>query len=175
MQDFDKSYKRALLIGFFMIGGVFALVGVVELVRRAVLPIPKTEVISGDQADFLFYVLLVVSVAIFFIIRFLKQYFLQDNIMFLPDRKEQQEFKIRAVLVLNLMIVAVMASVFCETPAIFGFVLFFLTGGNIIYFYLLTFVSLCFFVFYFPRRSQWETWLQEQAKTLQAAQRPQEK
>jgi hypothetical protein len=175
MLDFDKIYRRALIIGACMMGGMFALAGVVELIQNNVISVPKTEVISGDQADFVFYVVLVVSIAFFFVIRFLKLYFLQDNIMFLPDREEHQESKIRSVLVLNLMIVAVMTYAFCEVPALFGFVLFFLTGGKVTYFYLLGLVSLCFFIFYFPRRSQWETWLREQAKTSRPDQRRQEK
>ena len=133
--DIKKIYNRAVIMGIFMIGSIFAFACVVELVRRNVISFGKNAVIWGDQADFVFYVLLVISVALFFIIRFLKQYYLQENIMFMPDDQQSSEAYQPSTGILNLLIVAVMTYAFCEAPAIFGFVLFFLMGANPFYFY----------------------------------------
>ena len=163
--DLKKTYNRAVIMGIFMIGSIFAFACVVELVRRNVISFGKNAVIWGDQADFVFYVLLVISVALFFIIRFLKQYYLQENIMFMPDDQQSSEASQPSTGILNLLIVAVMTYAFCEAPAIFGFVLFFLMGANPFYFYTLMLMSLVFFVVYFPRYRQWEDWMQEHIET----------
>ncbi|MBE0602175.1 MAG: hypothetical protein IH611_00915 [Deltaproteobacteria bacterium] len=55
----------------------------------------------------------------------------------------------------RLLIADVVTAALCESVAIFGLVIF-LLGRQIADFYTLVFISLAYFLYFFPRYSQWE-------------------
>ena len=102
------------------------------------------------------------TMVIFFVIRFVNSLFLKPKEKGgpSPDTRLRQssgalpEFGI-------LTTAAVITYALCETPAIFGLVLFFL-GRNSSDFYLFMLCSLFYFAVYFPKFSRWEEWYREQ-------------
>ena len=58
----------------------------------------------------------------------------------------------------KLMHSAVVTAVFCEIPAVLGFILF-LMGGTTTDFYILAAMTLGMWVVYFPRLRAWQDWL----------------
>ncbi len=161
MEDLKKAYKRAVILGLALMGGVLAAAGFVELAVSKQVPFPHPAPISRDQAELTVYFLLVVSGAVFFVIKYLQQHYLQGSLMFMPDDRQATEAELSTAKLLTLLIVVVMSYLLCEVPMIFGLVLFFLTDGNALYFYIFMVMSLLFFAFYFPRYRQWEVWMRE--------------
>jgi len=105
----------------------------------------------GERFDYIkyryfFYIL---SAASIIIIRFLRGVLLR--------KKRAEDMQRTAV---RLLRTSVITSALSELPALFGFVLFILSGMSRD-FYILLFVSLFLMFMFFPRYSQWRAWAEE--------------
>lgn len=147
--EYTKDLKRAhqmsviLYLAFLVSLGVYVVV--VEILKTNLKDFQG--VLEGYPLSWVRYVLYSLALVQVFIIRFVRQ--------ILTRGLTGTEMK---ALIAHLQRVSILTAAFCEAPAIFGLVLFFLTGG-LRDFHILTAMSFVLFFLYFPRYSNWEEWI----------------
>ena len=132
-----KDYMVIRLIGFSMISILFVCWALTQFVH---LP-GKT---SQDAIVWIRCLLYLIAAASFATIVFLKKIFLQKN----PQDN-------LSTLITKLKMSAIITFGICETPGIYGLVLYFI-GGSRTDFYVLAVYSLVLFAIFYPRINQWE-------------------
>jgi F0F1-type ATP synthase membrane subunit c/vacuolar-type H+-ATPase subunit K len=139
-QQLKTRYLTANFIGLVMIGSVFIYLVVVEVLKRTMAPFSGFAAISPGQAQTLKYFFVALAIGHFFLIKFVHKILAANTV--------ERLFK-----------AAVVTFALSEAVAIFGLVLFLLTG-NALDFYLFMFLSLFYFWFFFPKYQDWEAQLQ---------------
>lgn len=162
MEELKKTYRIAVIIGLAMMASVLGYAIIVGILEQGSVKLRGIPTLSGNQLDQVKYLLMGASLVIFFLVRFLPGRILgsgepmqggQGSSMQNPEtgRKNMQ----------RLLISAIVTYALCETPAIFGLILY-LLGRVFSDFTFFLLISLFFFGIHFPRYSQWEQWLRGQ-------------
>jgi len=162
MDDLRKAYRVAVIIGLAMMASLLVYAAVVGMLAKGSVQLRGFPALSGSQVEIVKFALLGVTVVVFFVIRFINDQVLNAG----GERSKKLDqrpplVKGTAPEFGRLTTAAVITFALCETPAIFGLVLFFL-GKNSSDFHLFLLISLFFFAVYFPKYSQWEEWTRKQ-------------
>jgi len=139
MEELKRYYRTARLIGVVMIGSLLIYAVVVEVFRSTGLPIKDLS--SLLNLEIVRYLFLGIAVVQFFVIRWIR--------VRLLSKKRQSQILLSATIVTYAL---------CESVALFGLILFFLSG-SLFDFYLFLSLSLIYFYVFFPRYAQWEEWM----------------
>jgi hypothetical protein len=134
--ELKKRYLAINLIGLVMIGSVFLYVVIVEVIKRVFAPFAGFATVDNNTANLIKYVFIFLTFANYFIIKAIQKKILTQSLTNLPQA-------------------AIITFAFCESVAVFGLVLFLLTGSTLD-FYTFFAVSLFFFYIFYPRYEQWE-------------------
>ena len=160
MDKLRAAYRVAVIIGLAMMASLLAYAAIVGILEKGTVGF-NAPAMAGSQLEIMKFLLIGLTVVLFFIIRYVNALLLESKGKegTAPDAHARQsgappEFG-------RLTTAAVVTYAVCETPAIFGLVLFFL-GRNSSDFYLFMLFSLFFFAVYFPKFSQWEEWYRDQ-------------
>jgi hypothetical protein len=162
MDKLRAAYRVAVIIGLAMMASLLAyaiIVGILEKEGAGPLVAPS---MAGSQLEPMKFVLLGITVIIFFLIRFVNAKILAAEGE--PGKKLESRLPQSSGMppeFWRLTTAAVVTYALCEAPAIFGLVLFFL-GRNSSDFHLFLLISLFFFAVHFPKFSQWEEWYRKQ-------------
>jgi F0F1-type ATP synthase membrane subunit c/vacuolar-type H+-ATPase subunit K len=154
------AYRVSVIIGLAIMASLLVYTIIVGLFESGSIALSDTPALLGNGLDLLKYALLGVSAINFIIIRFVNARLLnaagrRDRVVDTRPRPAAgAEFG-------RLTTASIITYALCETPAIFGLVLYFL-GRNSADFYLFLMVSLFYFATNFPRFSQWEEWYRRQ-------------
>ena len=131
-----SRYLAVNFIGLALIAAVLVYAGIVELLKWQWAPFTGFAKLPAPIASLLKYIFLALAAAQFVIIKIVQKV--------VPARSLD-----------NLPQAAIITFALCETVAIFGLVLFLLTG-NALDFYVLMVISLGYFYLFFPKYEQWE-------------------
>jgi F0F1-type ATP synthase membrane subunit c/vacuolar-type H+-ATPase subunit K len=134
--NLKQRYLVTNFIGLAMIGSVFIYAVIVEIFKRYYAPFQGFAALPPKLAEMLTYILLFVALVFYFVIRFLKRKVATQSPQFLPQ-------------------IAILTFALCEAVAVFGLMLFLLTG-NSLDFYMFFAVSLLLFYLFFPKYDHWE-------------------
>jgi F0F1-type ATP synthase membrane subunit c/vacuolar-type H+-ATPase subunit K len=157
MDKLRAAYRVTVIIGLAIMASLVVYLVIVQLFEGGSIELQGDPAFSGSRFEFLKFVLIGVSVIIFFLIRFL------NNLVFKLAGEERGHASRPAPVpgapteLGKLSTAAIITFALCETPAIFGLVLYFL-GRNATDFYLFLIISMFFFASHFPKFSQWEEW-----------------
>jgi ATP synthase subunit C len=158
--DLGRGCRNAQLLGVQLIVSVGIYGYVIETIRTVYAPF--TGFFPVARLDVLRIVLVAMAVANLVVIRILV-----PKLLATPAKGVEIRGQPRAsAVVKKLFTASVFALAMCEAVAIYGLVLF-LIGGNRADFYGFAAFSLVAFAIHFPRRSQWEEWALEHARSLQ--------
>lgn len=131
-----SRYLAVNFIGLAMIAAVFIYAGVVEVIKWQWAPFTGFAKLPPQTAVLLKYIFLVLAAAQFVIIKAVQKLMVAQSLDNLPQA-------------------AIVTFALCETVAILGLVLFFLTGNGLD-FYVFMVISLGYFYLFFPKYEQWE-------------------
>jgi len=134
-----------MIIASALIATLFIYVAIVEIFRSQ--QIAFTGYLEGEIKQLLRYAFYGIAILQVVIIRLIRGLLLRKS----PDEDE-------SVLIPRIYRASLLTLVLAEIPALFGFVLFFLSGLNVD-FYVLTFVSLVLMFMFFPRLNNWKDWV----------------
>ena len=152
--ELKRGYRQAKIIGMAMVFGVLVYALIVEIMRMN--PGFSMDLLPPNGADSIKYVLLGLALIEFFLIRMIRAWFL--------SRESGQTTKLQpgsfSTKVTKLLITSIVTYALCESIAIYGVVLFFVTKRPFD-FYLFMGISLIYFAAFFPRYAQWEEWVRE--------------
>jgi len=163
MDKLRATYRTVVIIGLAIMASLVVYVAIVGFLEDKKIELQGTPALSGNEIEILKFVLLGGAGVILFLIKFL-------SVRILNAGKAQggmpgpqaggtsgisPEFG-------PLVTAAVVTFALCETPAIFGLVLYFI-GRNTTDFYLFLIVSMFFFATNFPKFSQWEEWYRQRS------------
>jgi hypothetical protein len=135
------QFRTTNYIGLFMIGSVFFYAGFVLAISHGYIPIKIRPTLSADILTKIKYVLLLLSVIHFFIIKFFQ--------------------KIAAREAKRLPAASIIVFAMSEGVAIYGLVLFLLTGNPNDFFIFMA-ISLFYFYIFYPKYANWERLLQQE-------------
>ena len=150
--ELKKGYRQARIIGMAMVFSVLVYALVVEIVRMN--PAFSREPLLTQGADSIKYVLLGLALIQFFLIRMIRGRFLSRES---AQTTNHQTGSVSTRLT-GLLIMSIITYALCESIAIYGLVLFFVTKRPFD-FYLFMGISLLYFAAYIPRYTQWEEWV----------------
>lgn len=140
--DLKKAFRMTVLISGAVIAALFIYAVIVEIIKSQLKPFQGiVQVADIRNLRYLFYGFAILIVVL---IRILSRTLLKSNRGEVPQSFIQKISR-----------AAIIISVLAEIPALFGFVLFLLTGASGDFFYLL-FVSLFLEFLYFPRIKTWQ-------------------
>ncbi|MFA5110948.1 MAG: hypothetical protein WC443_06060 [Desulfobaccales bacterium] len=129
-------YLTVNFIGLAMIAAVFVYAGVVEVIKWRWAPFAGFASLPAATASLLEYIFLALAAGQYFVIKIIQKIVISQSVDNLPQA-------------------AIISFALCETVAVFGLVLFLLTGNGLD-FYVFMVISLGFFYVYFPKYEQWE-------------------
>ncbi|MBN2246944.1 MAG: hypothetical protein JW755_13990 [Candidatus Aminicenantes bacterium] len=146
-KDLRGFYRTAVIFAWGVVAALAVYVVVVEWIQH------RSQAFSGlgdlskyNQIRYLFYIL---SAAVVVGIRVLKGILLKKK----PSDDP-------ALLPAKLLRGSIIIFLLCEIPALFGLVLFLLSGVSRD-FYILLFISLFLMYMFFPRFAQWKAWVEQ--------------
>jgi F0F1-type ATP synthase membrane subunit c/vacuolar-type H+-ATPase subunit K len=156
------AYRVSVIIGLAIMASLLVYAILVGLFENGSIALSDTPALSGSGLEIMKFALLGASAVIFFVIRFVNARLLnagggRDQAIDTrprPATGTEAEFG-------RLTTASIITYALCETPAIFGLVLYVL-GRNSADFYLFLMASLFYFATNFPRFSQWEEWYRKQ-------------
>ena len=147
LETLKRSHRTAAVAAWGFFSMLVVYVVLTEVIRASFDPfLGVGEKIRYDNYKYLFYILSAGSVVV---IRLLRGVML---------RKKRGEDIHRTAS--KLLKTSIITSALSELPALFGFVLFIISGISRD-FYILLFVSLFLMFMFFPRFSQWKAWVEE--------------
>jgi hypothetical protein len=157
VEALKNRYRKAILIWVAMFFGIFIYTAVVEFLRTnpAFLERPS----PFREADPLRYFFLFLAVAELFLIGFIRNQIVPGK----PTRKKEGNGSPIPSMGSRLLSSSIVTNALCESVAICGLLLFFLTR-NPFDFYIFLVLSLTGFAFYFPRYAQWAESVREGEK-----------
>lgn len=136
----QQQFKTTNYIGLAMMASVFIYAAIVLAIDKGYIPYKAPRLVDGNTVTALKYILLAVSLLNYFVIRFFQRFALKAA-NYLPPG-------------------AIITFALCEVVALFGFVLFFLSG-NSTDFFLFMVISLLYFYLFYPKYADWEKlWMQ---------------
>jgi hypothetical protein len=144
-----RAYRTAVILGIFMLVSLFFYAYIVESIA------PGRSFLGAELA-FVRYIFYGMAIAQLFVMKFIRNRIL--------SKKEEGELpklplgKGHSTDIQKLLTATIVTYAFCEVPAIYGLVLFFL-GKNKFDFYALSTLSIILFAVYFPRYPRWEEWM----------------
>jgi len=161
MDNLRAAYRVAVIIGLAMMASLLAYAAVVGVLEKGAVEF-NAPAMTGNHLEIMKFVLIGLTVILYFIIRFVNSVLVKTKGegRMGSDARARQTSGVPPEFV-RLTTAAVVTYALCETPAIFGLVLFFI-GRNSSDFYLFMLISLFFFAIYFPKFSQWEEWYRKQ-------------
>jgi len=154
VEELKCSYRKAVFLWIALVGGIFICLVLVELLKSEVYFLKKDS--SSPEVMPIKYFLLSFAALTLFLI-----WFVRSQILWGAAGKSFKSSPKR------LMICSLATNLLCETLAITGLSLFFLTH-NPLDFYPLMVLSLVLFAYFFPRYTQWKEWV----KKVEAVGRP---
>jgi F0F1-type ATP synthase membrane subunit c/vacuolar-type H+-ATPase subunit K len=131
----QQQFKITNYIGLAMMGAVFFYALLVLAISKGYLPVKLHSTLSSTLTTNLSYIFLVLAVAEYFILSFLKKISLK-SVSFLQP-------------------LAIASFALCESVSVLGLVLFFLTG-NANDFFIFMVISLLYFYLFYPKYADWE-------------------
>jgi len=138
-QQIKTRYLTANFIGLALIVSVFIYAVVVQVLNWTLAPFTGFGAVSAGQARMLKYFFVALAIGHFFLIKFMQKILAAGTLE-------------------RLFQAAVVTFALCEAVAIFGLVLFLVTG-NSMDFYVFMFLSLFYFWFFYPKYQDWEAQL----------------
>jgi hypothetical protein len=142
-----SSYRQAVLIWIAMVFSAFAFLLVIELIKSDV-PFLKKDSSSPEVMPIKFFLLSFTAMTLL-LIWFVRHQMLRG--------KASQTFKNPAS---RLLICSLATNLLCESVAISGLTLFFLTGSPLSFFPFML-LSMVLFAYFFPRYAQWREWVEK--------------
>ncbi len=140
-ETLQQQFKTTNYIGLALMGSVFIYAVLVLGINLGYIPIKPRRIIDIGLSTKIKYILLVISILHYFIIRFFQ--------------------KISSVSAARLPAASITIFTLSETVSIYGLVLFFLTGIYTDFFIFMT-ISLFYFYVFYPKYENWERlWNQE--------------
>jgi F0F1-type ATP synthase membrane subunit c/vacuolar-type H+-ATPase subunit K len=136
-----QRYLVTNFIGLAMIGSVFIYAVIVEIFKRYYAPFSGFASLPPHIADMLKYLLFLVALVFFLLIRVIQARLTAKSPQLLPS-------------------IAIATFALCEAVGIFGLMLFLLTG-NSLDFYMFFAISLFLFYLFFPKYDHWEKLMAE--------------
>ncbi len=135
-----QAHKVVYVVGIFMIITVFALAGAVEFLKKDYSPVEFSP--TANFTDIVRYILLAIALGKF---------------VFIKTAQERMFSSVQGGVTIEMKLVTstIVAMALCESIALYGLLLFFLTGDSIDY-YTFMVLSLAAFAYYFPRYPKWE-------------------
>jgi hypothetical protein len=131
----QQQFKTINYIGLAMMGSVFVCAVIVLCIDKGYIPYKAPNSKNVGIFTYIKYILIVLAVLHFFIIRFFQKFSLK-SVSYLPPG-------------------AIITFALCEAVSIYGLVLFFLTG-NPMDFYIFMVISLLYFYLFYPKYADWE-------------------
>lgn len=156
MDKLREAYRVAVIIGLAVMASLVMYLVIVQLFASGTFGQADGPVLSGSQFEAIKLSLIGASAVIFFLIRFLNR-----RILYPGDGQAATRAAGAPSDFGRLTTAAVVTFALCETPGIFGLVLYFL-GKNASDFHFFLLISLFFFAANFPKFSQWEEWYRRQ-------------
>ena len=162
MDALRKAYRVIVIIGLAMMASLVIYLVIVGLIEGGSIALNEGPSLTGSIYETVQFILLGVSVVVFFVIPMLHRIMLGS--------REEEGAPMRQHMAAaggsmtglgRLTNAAVVTYALCEVPAIFGLVLYFM-GRRVTDFYLFLLGSFFFFATYFPRYGQWEEWYRKQ-------------
>ena len=150
-RELRKTYRLAVIIGLAMGLGVCMYLLIVQLLSTT--PGFSRETPTFPWAEMLKYIFLGIALAEFFLINIIRRFMLRSR-----QGRDVRERPFSTATV-RLLTTSIITFAICESVAILGLVLFFLTREASDY-YLLMAISLICFAVYFPRYGQWKAWVE---------------
>lgn len=136
----QQQFKTTNYIGLFMMASVFIYAVIVLGIDKGYIPYKAGQVINPGTSAIIKYILLGVALLQYFLIKFFQKFSLKAP-NYLPPG-------------------AIIIFALCEAVAIYGLVLF-LLSGNSTDFFLFMAISLLYFYLFYPKYSDWERlWIQ---------------
>lgn len=154
MDELKKRWQLTALIAAAMVASVF-IYGLVAQVIGQSGSLPGYSG-SKEQAQMLRLILFAVAIGDSLFSFLIKRFLLAAG----AGVENMREELVVIVLAQKLQVTTIVALAFCESVAIIGLVLFFLTG-NTTDFYILLGFSLVLFALHFPRFSKWQEFISE--------------
>lgn len=157
-QQLRQAYRTSMMIGLAMLWSLLVYAAMVELLRWNLAPFKGFA--PFPAVDILRYVFLALSVADFFLIRFLRNRILSGklNVQQAPSPPRGSSEQIQ-----RLRVASVVTYALCESVAIYGLILFLIAGSRSDFYGFLV-LSAVLYAVYFPRYGQWEQWVHEQER-----------
>jgi F0F1-type ATP synthase membrane subunit c/vacuolar-type H+-ATPase subunit K len=150
--ELKKGYRQARIIGMAMVFSVLVYALIVEIMR--INPAFSREPLLPKGADSIKYIFLGLALIQFFLIKMIRGRFLsRESVQAINPQTGSVSTRVARLLVTSIITYAL-----CESIAVYGLVLFFVTKRPFD-FYLFMGISLLYFAAYFPRYTQWEEWV----------------
>jgi F0F1-type ATP synthase membrane subunit c/vacuolar-type H+-ATPase subunit K len=154
--ELKKGYRQARIIGMAMVFSVLVYALIVEIMR--INPAFSREPLLPKGADSIKYIFLGLALIQFFLIKMIRRRFLLRE----PGQATRLQTGLQtgsvSIKVARLLVTSIITYALCESIAVYGLVLFFVTKRPFD-FYLFMGISLLYFAAYFPRYTQWEEWV----------------
>jgi F0F1-type ATP synthase membrane subunit c/vacuolar-type H+-ATPase subunit K len=154
--ELKRGYRQARFIGTAMVFGVLVYALVVEIMRNN--SAFSREPLLPDAAESIKYMFLGLALIQFFLIRMIRRRFLLRE----PGQATRLQTGLQtgsvSIKVARLLVTSIITYALCESIAVYGLVLYFVTKRPFD-FYLFMGISLLYFAAYFPRYTQWEEWV----------------
>ena len=131
----QQQFKTTNNIGLAMMAAVFLYAVIVLVIDKGYLPYKAQPGANIGIFTTLKYILLVLAILHYFIIRFFQKFSLKSAAYLPPG--------------------AILTFALCEAVSIYGLVLFFLTG-NATDFFIFMVISLLYFYLFYPKYADWE-------------------
>ncbi len=139
----QQQFKTTNYIGLAMMASVFIYAVLVLGIDKGYLPFKTRQIINPDTGTSLRYIFLGVSFGHYFIIRYFRRFSLRSP-QYMPPG-------------------AIIIYALCEAVAIYGLVLFLLSGNSTDFFVFMV-ISLLYFYLFYPKYADWERlWLQSRS------------
>jgi hypothetical protein len=145
MKDLKKAHQISAILYIAFMASLGIYVVVVEILKAEFREFQG--VLESHQFIWIRYIFFGLGLAQIFIIRLIRQIL----------TKGLTSTDVEA-LIAHLNKISILTAAFCEAPAIFGLLLFFLSGDTKD-FYVLIAMSFVLFFIYFPKYSNWEDWV----------------
>jgi len=145
LKDLKRAHQMSVILYIAFMASLGIYVVVLEILKAEFKDFQGT--LESYQFPWIRYVFYGLGLLQFFIIRLIRQ--------ILTKGLTTTEIK---ALIAHLNKMSILTAAFCEAPAIFGLISFFL-NGNLRDFYVLMAMSFILFFLYFPKYSNWEEWI----------------
>jgi F0F1-type ATP synthase membrane subunit c/vacuolar-type H+-ATPase subunit K len=136
-----RKYLTINFVGLVIIAAVFIYATLVEIIKRFFAPFTGFVSLTGNFLNIIRFILLVSSVAGYFLIKIIQRKY--------ASRPSP-----------NLPLAAIITFTLCEAVALWGLILF-LLSGQALDFYIFMTISLAFFYIFFPRYDHWEKLMEQ--------------